>query len=101
MKVKHLSLLGLGSLAIAATAFLSGCVMDGSDSSSSYSTHSRDVYYKKHGREKVVHHTNCVDGDCSTTTKKVKHKKSGKTVVTKKHCDADGNCYKTKHHHWS
>ena len=98
MKLRKLSLCFLGVIAISSTAFLSGCVVDGSGSS--YDTHSRDVYYKKHGKVKVVHHTDCVGGNCSTTTKKVKHKNSGKTVVTKKHCDEYGNCYKTKHHHW-
>lgn len=79
--------------AITLTALLAGCA-----DTSSYNT--RDVSYRHHGRVKVVNKTNCVDGDCQYVKKKVRHKRSGKTVVVKKHCDDQGNCYKTKHHHW-
>ena len=85
-----------------AAVSLSGCIVDGSGgySDESYNTHSRDVYYKKGGRVKVVNKTNCDGFGCSTTTKKVRHKASGKTVVKKQTCDDFGNCHTTKHHHW-
>ena len=99
MKLSKFLILSFSS--VIAAASLSGCVVDNSGApDSSYNTHSRDVYYKKGGRVKVVNKTNCDGFGCSTTTKKVRHKASGKTVVKKQTCDDFGNCYTTKHHHW-
>jgi hypothetical protein len=83
----------VSSAAVTLTALLVGCA-----DTSSYNT--RNVTYKHHGRVKVVNKTNCVNGNCQYVQKKVKHKGDGKTVVVKKNCDDQGNCYKTKHHHW-
>ena len=89
---KAAKLILASSAAITLTALLSGCVVD---DSGSYDTHSRDVSYRHHGRVKIVNKTNCVDGNCQYIQKKIKHKRSGKVVVVKKHCDDQGNCYKT------